>query len=171
MWGCGRTSMPWPGGRVNGPKWSKKMKGPTMRRSVDGKARRTEKLPRSRARVDRTRSPLMWCLWKRTDERLPRSGQLDEPFVPIFERAPLKAANRVVEAPRQIAFLARPDHDFFRAHAKLGDGRDDGRRARPEHFGERARSVSLLDLGHGDLSLLDPHAPFAKQDQHAIAGG
>ena len=33
-----------------GPIWSKKMKGPTICRCVDGSARRTSKLPRSRAR-------------------------------------------------------------------------------------------------------------------------
>ena len=48
--GCGRTSMPCPVLNSAGPKWSKKMKGPTMRRLLWGRARRTEKPPRSTLR-------------------------------------------------------------------------------------------------------------------------
>src|SRR5580700_5676340 len=54
--GCGRTSMPWPVRNSTGPKWSKKMKGPTMRRLTWGSARRTVKPPRSTLRGTITRS-------------------------------------------------------------------------------------------------------------------
>src|SRR5579883_1824909 len=42
--------MPRPAGKVTGPIWSRKMKGPTMRRCGAGSTRRTEKPPRSRSR-------------------------------------------------------------------------------------------------------------------------
>src|SRR5437763_15996157 len=48
MCGCGRTSMPCPGLNTCGPICSRKTKGPTMRRSLCGSARRTLKpSPRS----------------------------------------------------------------------------------------------------------------------------
>src|SRR4051794_30429982 len=50
MCGCGRTSMPWPSRNSAGPIWSQKMKGPTIWRCGDGRARRTSNPPRSRAR-------------------------------------------------------------------------------------------------------------------------
>src|SRR6266478_9562313 len=51
MWGWGRTSSPCPERNTAGPIWSKKMKGPTIRRRIDGKARRTSNpSPRSRVR-------------------------------------------------------------------------------------------------------------------------
>src|SRR5215470_16371902 len=56
IWGCGRTSMPWPARNSAGPKWSKKMKGPTMRRLTWGSARRTAKWPTSTLRGTITRS-------------------------------------------------------------------------------------------------------------------
>src|SRR5262245_18824137 len=49
MCGCGRTSRPLPASKRVGPNSSQKMKGPTMRFSTAGSARRTMKLsPRSR---------------------------------------------------------------------------------------------------------------------------
>src|SRR5271155_2992495 len=48
--GCGRTSMPSPALNTAGPKWSKKMNGPTMRERADGSARCTWKPPRSTVR-------------------------------------------------------------------------------------------------------------------------
>ena len=56
IWGCGRTSMPWPARNSAGPKWSKKMNGPTMRRLTCGSARRTSKWPTSTLRGTTTRS-------------------------------------------------------------------------------------------------------------------
>src|SRR3954453_23087625 len=50
MCGCGRTSMPCPSRNSAGPIWSQKMKGPTICRRAEGRARRTSKPPRSRAR-------------------------------------------------------------------------------------------------------------------------
>src|SRR6266446_9786845 len=51
MCGWGRTSSPCPERSTTGPIWSKKMKGPTIRRRMDGSARRTSKpSPRSRVR-------------------------------------------------------------------------------------------------------------------------
>src|SRR4051812_5599196 len=50
MWGCGRTSMPWPRRNSAGPISSQKMNGPTICRRGEGRARRTSKPPRSRAR-------------------------------------------------------------------------------------------------------------------------
>src|ERR1700689_2976759 len=52
MWGWGATSIPCPGGSVAGPKWSKKTKGPTMRRCIDGSVRCTASPPTSRGRAD-----------------------------------------------------------------------------------------------------------------------
>src|SRR5690606_36217934 len=51
MCGCGRTSKQTPGPSSAGPIWSKKMKGPTRRRSREGNTRRTSKPPRSRGRA------------------------------------------------------------------------------------------------------------------------
>ena len=50
IWGCGRTSTPWPEMNSAGPIWSKKMNGPTIWRFGAGSARRTSKPPMSRAR-------------------------------------------------------------------------------------------------------------------------
>src|SRR6267378_4201376 len=51
MCGWGRTSRPCPERNTTGPIWSKKMKGLTIRRRMDGSARRTSKpSPRSRVR-------------------------------------------------------------------------------------------------------------------------
>src|ERR1017187_1388521 len=47
MCGCGRTATPSPGAKIAGPKWSKKMKGPTIGASSDGRRRCTSKPPRS----------------------------------------------------------------------------------------------------------------------------
>src|SRR5258706_8992853 len=57
MCGCGRTSTPLPGANVTGPIWSRKTKGPTMRRCTEGSARRTSKRsPRSWVRGTTTTS-------------------------------------------------------------------------------------------------------------------
>src|SRR5438477_5127648 len=50
MCGCGRTSAPSPGAKSTGPKWSKKMNGPTIFVGTAGNTRRTVKPPRSRNR-------------------------------------------------------------------------------------------------------------------------
>src|SRR3954469_1752394 len=50
MCGCGRTSMPCPRRNSAGPISSQKMNGPTICRRGEGRARRTSKPPRSRAR-------------------------------------------------------------------------------------------------------------------------
>src|SRR5918994_504845 len=50
MCGCGRTSMPEPGASSAGPIWSKKTKGPMLRRSGEGSTRRTSNPPMSRGR-------------------------------------------------------------------------------------------------------------------------
>src|ERR1700733_6192813 len=47
MWGCGRTLRPSRARNSAGPMWSRKTKGPTRRRLILGRARRTEKPPRS----------------------------------------------------------------------------------------------------------------------------
>src|SRR5262249_54442809 len=48
MWGWGRTSSPVPALSMVGPNWSKKTKGPTMRRAATGRTRWTSKpSPRS----------------------------------------------------------------------------------------------------------------------------
>ena len=67
MCGCGRTSTPCPVTKSAGPAWSKKMNGPTICRCGEGKARRTSKPPRSRARGTMIVSML---------SRLPQSGQV-----------------------------------------------------------------------------------------------
>src|SRR5690349_14295286 len=55
MWGCGRTSSPWPAPIVAGPIWSKNTKGPTMRRSCEGRMLLTvNPSPRSRGRPVKT---------------------------------------------------------------------------------------------------------------------
>src|SRR5206468_9681680 len=51
--GCGRTSalLGTLGGNCIGPRWSKKMKGPTMRRFANGRTRPTSKSPSDRRRA------------------------------------------------------------------------------------------------------------------------
>src|SRR5262252_5843005 len=48
--------MPWPARNSAGPKWAKKVKGPTMRHFTWGRARRTAKWPTSTLRGTITRS-------------------------------------------------------------------------------------------------------------------
>src|SRR5262245_6909875 len=70
MCGCGRTSMPTPERNSTGPKWSKKMNGPTMRDCALGSARRISKPPRSTVRG--TTTCLIASHWK----ALPGAGSL-----------------------------------------------------------------------------------------------
>src|SRR5262245_57318152 len=102
MCGCGRTSSPCPERNSAGPKWSKKMNGPTMRDCADGSARRTAKSPRSTVRGTMTRSIAAQASASPAAGSLPRKKLM---FAPLslpppsqgLERLPFHRADQAVE--------------------------------------------------------------------------
>src|SRR5258706_1504600 len=91
MCGCGRTSSPLPGSSATGPIWSKKTKGPTLRRSLAGRARRTMKpSPRSRT-IGTCTASIMVAMYRIDHHAAHRAAGRCHPCHPARHRAGLPA--------------------------------------------------------------------------------